>query len=132
LSFSSIWHKLNRPERPVFEVIASPINVIPAHAEEFDTSKFKELYMTFNRDEVAIIRSILDQAGIRYYCQKEMGDGFFEYLGPVRFFVHKIDVGDATAIFEDFERSHQSKVDPGTEPEVDSNAESPPEPEQTE
>ena len=88
-------------------------NMNAEETKKFDANKYEELYLSFNQGEVMILKSILDQEGIRYFCR---GDHMEEYsfLEPVRFFVHKDDVADATAIFEDLEKS--KPADPGTEP----------------
>jgi hypothetical protein len=99
-------------------------NITAEQAENLDPNKFEEFYLNFGFSEIAIIKSLLDQAGIRYYS---LG----EYRLPVRLLVYNEDADDAAAIIEDFEKSHPPEVDPGNEPEADHNIEPTPGPNQT-
>jgi hypothetical protein len=72
----------------------------PPTAEYVD---FEELLSTFNPMDIALIRSQLDAAGIKYYFLGELFYSMEPFLQPARLMVRTDQVGEARELVKDLD-----------------------------
>ncbi len=91
-------------------VKALPPEPKPEYAE------FEEIYSTFNHADIAFLKSILNDAGIRYFFKGEQSLYMVwpQMREPAKLMVKKEQAGEALEILEDFKPGSQmasGKVD---------------------
>jgi hypothetical protein len=64
---------------------------------------FKEIYITFNAGEIAMTKSLLDDAGIDYYLKGGLFAELRLYADPARLFVREDQYAEALEILEDLD-----------------------------
>jgi hypothetical protein len=64
---------------------------------------FREIYITFSAGEIAMIKSLLDDAGIDYYLKGESFAILRPFADPARLFVREDQYGEALEILEDMD-----------------------------
>jgi hypothetical protein len=74
----------------------------PAQPEDVN---FEEILETFNPGDVAIIKSILDDAGIPYFLEGENFANVYPLVEPARFIVPEKRVAEALNVLKDLKLS---------------------------
>ena len=74
---------------------------------------FREILITFNAGEIAMIKSLLDDAGIDYYIKGEHFAVLRPFADPARLFVREDQHEEALEILEDLDFG--MNVNPGRE-----------------
>ncbi|MFA4949025.1 MAG: DUF2007 domain-containing protein [Candidatus Krumholzibacteriia bacterium] len=93
----------------------------PERAEQKDLD-FVSVVRTFNPQDIAIIRSILDDSGIEYYIQGENGIAVRPLVDPANVMVVKDQAADAIELLKDlnlsfymFKPDHHEENEPDDE-----------------
>ncbi len=87
-------------EVPLVAVL--PAGPAPEPRKDLD---FVSVVRTFNPQDIAIIRSILDDSGIEYYIQGENGISVRPLVDPANVLVVKEQAEDAIALLKDLDLS---------------------------
>jgi hypothetical protein len=90
-------------EAPLVAVLPEKAKQAP-RGEQRDLD-FVSVVRTFNPQDIAIIRSILDDSGIEYYIQGENGIAVRPLVDPANVLVVKEQAGDATELLKDLDLS---------------------------
>jgi len=75
--------------------------VIPT--EIINKENFVELFSSLNQGDIALIKSLLENAKIEYYTTGENFLSVDPLIQPARFYIHQTDVEAAKEILQDFE-----------------------------
>ena len=70
--------------------------------EELEPIEWEELLYTHDQGQIAIIKSLLDEAGIVYYFQGDIVSVTRSWVDPARLYVKKEDIPKARILLEDF------------------------------
>ncbi len=83
-------------------VAVLPVGPAPEPQKDLD---FVSVVRTFNPQDIALIRSILDDSGIEYYIQGEHGISVRPLVDPANVLVVKDQAADATELLKDLDLS---------------------------
>jgi hypothetical protein len=72
------------------------------HDEPLEPIQWEELLFTHNQGDIAIIKSLLDEAGIIYYFQGDIVSVTRAWVDPARLYIKKEDIPKAKILLEDF------------------------------
>lgn len=72
-----------------------------------DFVDYEEVAISFSPGDIAIMKSILQSAGVTYHIQGEMFSTAYPYVQPVRVLVDSTQADDARILLTDFIKSHQ-------------------------
>lgn len=78
---------------------------------------FKEIFITHNAGEIALIKSLLDDAGLEYYFLGEHFSSVYSHAFPARLFVREDQCKKALEIVNDLDFGLWENVD-GEEEQV--------------
>ena len=84
---------------PLVEVLSSAV--------EQQDIEFEEILATYNPGDIAIIKSILDGAGIPYYFQNENFVHLYPLVEPARLIVPRSQVAEAQSLLKDLKLSYE-------------------------
>lgn len=90
-----------------------PLVAQPPAKTRYDPEEFDEILETYNPGDIAMIRSLLDAAGIDYYIFDENFNNIRPLVEPARLFVARSQEEQAREILRDLDLSYRGINPPG-------------------